>query len=318
MVSNLMGQFQALQQQVSAHDDLLRRFSLLAEENTSLKQEVERLRGLLQASTGQASKILPGHFSPVTGQDHVIPKTTPDRHPKTTNIESRDHNISNSDTAHDFVKSSWATVARKIPSASRPPPSVRKFAAACRAFAPADPAAPKGFEYVYLPRKRKFTRTEIRTNLRRLGVDTSRLLDISFPARSCVGLLVHAQFAAELKSLLAAAKVSPLDKFDPLDPSYLADPKYADLSLPARADKMHELHSARCVGVLGHVRPHLVSAIGAHFVSLGWLDEETLKSVRALVLPPSGRKRSRFLDEDMEDAASAFGADDATEANPTQ
>ena len=43
-----------------------------------------------------------------------------------------------------------------------------------------------GFQYIYLTRKRKFTRTEIRGNLRRLGVDPSRILDISFPARSCV------------------------------------------------------------------------------------------------------------------------------------
>ena len=222
-----------------------------------------------------------------------------------------DSSNSNCDRARNGP--TWVDITRRAPSA-------RKLAAAVRAFSPADPSAPSGYEYVYLPRKRKFSRQEIRANLRRLGIDPSRLLDISFPARSCVGLLVHTQYLAELLSQLAAAKVSPVLNFDPVDPTHLADPKFAGDSLAVRSAKILEIHSDRCVGVLRHVRPHLVPAIGAAFVSAGWISEETLESSIATALPFSGKKRSRvhLRDEDMSDAGSVSSHNDSAEDKHNQ
>ncbi len=316
MVSNLVDTVRSLQQQVSAHDELFRRLNALEEENSSLKVEVERLRGLLSAPSGLISSHQSESHTTNVIQTPTPPKRTPSKHPKMTDFMSRDLS-SNSDNIETPIPS-WATIARRIPVASRPPPSVRKFASAARAFSPADPSAAKGFEFVYLARKRKFTRSEVRTNLRRLGVDTSRLLDISFPARSCVGLLVHAQYLAELKSLLAAAKVVPLANFDPIDPVHLADPLYAGDSLLARSAKIHEIHADRCIGVLGHVRPHLVSAIGAMFVQSGWLVEEDVASELRRIVPVHGRKRHHTYDEEMGDAPSVFANAEVAVAEPTQ
>ena len=316
MVSNLARTVQGLQERVSAQDELLRRLNLLEEENSSLKSEVTRLSALLAAkppATGITT-------SPEELFSNSDPKNTPQTHPKITGFESRDLPTSNSARArHQPPVPDWATIARRIP-ASRPPPSVRKFVSAARAFAPPNPAADTGFEYVYLARKRKFTRGEIRANLRRLGVDTSRLIDISFPARSCVGLLVHTQYLAELLSQLAAAKVSPVIHFDPVDPTHLADPKFAGDSLAVRSAKILEIHSDRCVGVLRHVRPHLVPAIGAAFFSAGWISEETLESSIASALPFSGKKRSRvhLRDEDMSDAGSVSSHNDSAEDKHNQ
>ena len=78
------------------------------------------------------------------------------------------------------------------------------------------------------------------------------------------------------------------------------------------------LHSDRCIGVLKHVRPHLVPAIGDYFVQEGWIDEESLEKALRAAAPTFGRKRSRFLDEEMEDAASNFSDNDSTEDNHDQ
>lgn len=168
---------------------------------------------------------------------------------------------------------------------------------------------------MYLPRKRKFTRTEIRGHLRRLGVDPSRVLDISFPARSCVGLLVHAQYVPDLEKALNSAKVSPLKSFDPLDPAHLADPKYASDSETVRSQKMASIHYDHCLDTLNHLRPHLVSAVGSAFVAHGWIDADALEKAVATAFPAGNKaKRSRpNLDEDMEEYPS-----DASETNLNQ
>ena len=328
VVSTLITTVQNLQGRVAAHDELLAKMNRLEKENHDLRsslaahnQEIQRLRGLLpppgtitSPSTAIASAGLAGptkSTGPGISRDSRNTKDTPQIHPKKTNSKSRDSSNLNSD--HARVGPTWVDVIRRAPSA-------RKLAAAVRAFSPADPSAPSGYEYVYLPRKRKFSRQEIRANLRRLGIDPSRLLDISFPARSCVGLLVHTQYSAELLSLLAAAKVAPLLNFDPVDPINLADPKYAGDSNTVRSAKILQIHSDRCVGVLSHVRPHLVPAIGAGFVSAGWISEENLKSSLATAFPSPGNKRLRVhhRDEDMEDARSIFTNDDSSEEETPQ
>ncbi|KAG1282527.1 hypothetical protein G6F64_014143 [Rhizopus arrhizus] len=73
--------------------------------------------------------------------------------------------------------SSWATVASRGSKNK-----LRRRAAAARGFQPV--TGEQGFEYIYIPRSRKMTYTEARRRLGRLGVDTWRVLDVSFPAHS--------------------------------------------------------------------------------------------------------------------------------------
>ena len=159
---------------------------------------------------------------------------------------------------------------------------------------------------MYLPRKRKFTRTEIRVHLRRLGIDPSRILDISFPARSCVGLLVHAQYVPDLVSALNSAKVSLLQDFEPLDPVHLGNSIYKDDSVTVRTQKMASIHFDRCVDTLKHIRPHLVLPVGSMFVAKGWIDNEAVeKAVEASFPFGNKSKRSRpSPDNEMDDVFS--------------
>jgi len=294
-------------------------------------QEILRLRGLLSAADHAASSSnfgtafagpteTTGHAGQQKSRDFPATKDTPYIHPRQTNFRSRDFFNLNSDPALDGLPDlSWVDVARQYRPSSRPLPSARKIASAARAFSQPDPAAATGFQYIYLTRKRKFTRTEIRGNLRRLGVDPSRILDISFPARFCVALLVHNQYAPDLCKILDSAKVVPIKDFDPLDPVHLADPQFAKDSDSVRSSKLFNLHSDRCIGVLNHIRPHLVLAVGSMFIDQGWIVSEDVQKALAAAFPPGSKtKRPRLaMDYHMKDASESSD-DDSYKEKPLQ
>ncbi|KAG1296995.1 hypothetical protein G6F61_013198 [Rhizopus arrhizus] len=186
----------------------------------------------------------------------------------------------------------YAVAARAGP---KPVTKKRKLAAS-RTFQPVDPSAPRGFEYLYLNRNRKLTRAEVRRNLRLLGFDLSRVLDICFPGPKAIGLLVHVLYKEEVISLLAAAKVPLVDGFDPLDPVNLADPELQHLSLADKANECAELQFTRCsraLSRLGAGRAHLVGPVGKYFSSKGWIDEDSLSQILSSLPSPLSASRGR-------------------------
>ncbi|KAG1480101.1 hypothetical protein G6F46_014541 [Rhizopus delemar] len=66
------------------------------------------------------------------------------------------------------------------------------------------------------------SRRDVRSRLAVLGIDPYRILDITFPARSIVGLLVHAQYNDTLTAKLTKAKIPIHQDFEPRDPAHLA------------------------------------------------------------------------------------------------
>ncbi|CAO3659212.1 unnamed protein product [Rhizopus stolonifer] len=111
----------------------------------------------------------------------------------------------------------WATVARRAPK-KKTTAKPRSVESAARAFQ--EPTGPSGFDYIYIPRSRRLTRKEVRTRLQTMKVDPYRVLDITFPARSVVGLLIHAQYKDTLLDRLAKANIRPRLDFDPCDLNY--------------------------------------------------------------------------------------------------
>ncbi|KAG1019321.1 hypothetical protein G6F25_013612 [Rhizopus arrhizus] len=177
----LLNIVQDLQQRVTSHDDLIAELATLRTENATLKAEITNLRAQLESSTSRTTA-----------------KHAPDSSsmfPSLTNAAKQ---------ASAAPVTSYSAVAAR--SVSKPVNKKRKLAAG-RTFMPVDPSAPRGFEYLYLNRKRKLTRAEVRRNLRLLGFDLSRVLDICFPGPKVIGLLVHVQYKEEVISLLSTAKV---------------------------------------------------------------------------------------------------------------
>ncbi|KAG1034365.1 hypothetical protein G6F43_013424 [Rhizopus delemar] len=266
----LLNTVNTLQERVTTHDDILNELSTLRNENATLKAEIANLHAQLKS----ASTKLPT----ATDSNVVSSSATLDRPPNQVS------NVS--------VPTYSAVAARAGP---KPVTKKRKLAAS-RTFQPVDPSAPRGFEYLYLNRNRKLTRAEIRRNLRLLGLDLSRVLDICFPGPKVLGLLVHVLYKEEVVSLLSAAKVLLVDGFDPLDPVNLADPELQHLSLADKANECAELQFTRCsraLSRLGAGRAHLVGPIGKYFSSKGWIDEDSLSQILSSLPLPLSASRGR-------------------------
>lgn len=213
--------------------------------------------------------------------------------------------------------SSWAGIALEAHQ-KRTPPSERKFQAALRVFQEPDPSAPKGFGYLYLTRSVRLARSEIRRRLRTIGLDTSRILDISYPTAKHMGLLVHAGYAQTVIDRFAAYNVKVTTNLDPTAAEHLQDPKFQGMPPEERAATALRLHSNRCLAALRRLRYHLVPAVGKSFVENGWISEEMVSELLAELKPASAlyKKRAPSSSRAVSDAFAGFGADPAPASDP--
>ncbi|KAJ8651503.1 hypothetical protein O0I10_012939 [Lichtheimia ornata] len=255
-ISILTSSLQAMQHDVSTikqlqeqYNEVVEQNKALAEKNSSLEAEVTRLRQALEKAKTPATTMNPTATKPPTLS---VPPST------------------------GTAASTWASLTAKHTPIMKPR-TVRKIAAAARLFSQPDPNAVKGFEYVYIPRSRRLTYREARAKLRTLGIDTYRILDITFPARSTIGLLIHAQYHDELIHTLAQAKIRPIKDFDPTDPAHIADPKHEQLNVEARTTLAMNLHRQRCTRALLRMPYYLAVNVGKAFVADGIMDQDTLE-----------------------------------------
>ncbi|KAG0817320.1 hypothetical protein G6F18_012927 [Rhizopus arrhizus] len=256
-----------LQSLAAAYQDLTARLSALEQlqlENARLLEltknqanEIDSLRAQLAAQTAGAPMDTPSSNAaasspaPLNGAKETV-----------------------SSPSLGTAASSWATVASRGSKNK-----LRRRAAAARGFQPV--TGEQGFEYIYIPRSRKMTYTEARRRLGRLGVDTWRVLDVSFPAHSVVGLLVHLQYKPALVSLLEKAKIKILDQFDPLDPDNVADPAFSSASLEVRQEKMAHISNERCLRTLERLRYPVAVAVSRFFLANAMVSDEAVSEVLA-------------------------------------
>lgn len=183
---------------------------------------------------------------------------------------------------------SWVQVAKRKPKA---PLSDRKRLATARAFfAPPDVAAPSGYAYVYIPRSRNLNRRDVRHRFSLLGIETARVIDISFPARSVIGILLHKEYLATFTEILSESKVKFIEDFIPTDATHIADPKYADMPAPQRSRLAVALQQDRCYNTLNFVREYLVPSVSKFFVEKGWINDALARSVIQQRLPRPTKK----------------------------
>ncbi|ORE05300.1 hypothetical protein BCV72DRAFT_331361, partial [Rhizopus microsporus var. microsporus] len=142
----------------------------------------------------------------------------------------------------------------------------------------------QGFQYVYLPIKARVPIDQIRTRLRKPYIANNRILDIHYPDRNVVALLVHNDYVNELRKQLERFKVTLKDDFGPCDPKVLRDPKYINLSPEERANFAFMHHSGRMARALIYIRASVKYAVARFFYSKGWISkthlQETLPSSR--------------------------------------
>jgi len=256
--------FATLQQAIKDLQDRMNGYDQILAENNALKKENAAMKAQLAAL--QAAPAIkqqqPTRQQPMVAQTITKPPTT------------------------------WAQRAANGPKI----PNARRIAAAARAFQPN--TGPKGYEFVYIPRTRRLNRSEVRSRLRNVGVDTARILDIIYPARDVLGLLVHVQYLPLINETLKKQKITPLTNFDPLDSKHIADPKHASLSTNDRKRLAAELHRDRLIRGLEKMRPHVRPAVARSYVEIGWIDENDIPSSNA---------------EDRNDAAAVFRMEESAD-----
>jgi hypothetical protein len=86
------------------------------------------------------------------------------------------------------------------------------------------------------------SRRDVRSRLSVLGIDPYRVLDITFPARSVIGLLVHEQYKDVLLAQSGKAKIEVYQDFNTCDPAYLANPSYKNKSNAERFAIAMDIH----------------------------------------------------------------------------
>ncbi|KAI8991163.1 hypothetical protein BDF20DRAFT_796880, partial [Mycotypha africana] len=73
-----------------------------------------------------------------------------------------------------------------------------------------------GYQYIYLPCRARQNLSTMRSKLAGVQINPSRVMDIQYPAKNTVSLLVHNDYAPIVKQRLNKAKISILEDFDPL------------------------------------------------------------------------------------------------------
>lgn len=143
------------------------------------------------------------------------------------------------------------------------------------------PSTNQGFQYLYLPTKARIPLGKLRTTFKKLGVNNGRLLDLHYPDRNIVAVLVHNDYAPELTELLSKKGVKLNTTFDPCAASVLKDPKYATDTLEQRQQIAQQLHNQRVQKALIHIRGPAKFAVARFFAHKSWITKTQLDEALA-------------------------------------
>ncbi|KAG2191511.1 hypothetical protein INT47_011396 [Mucor saturninus] len=268
-----LGQLQkyvyGLASQVNEHSTILKEMALLKEKVSTLEKE-----NMILASE---NKILKEKFISVSSNPGASKTTIPQR---VSNQSTEDVNHGSSSKDSTWATKTAETRPEKTKSTS-PASSLKKRIAAARPFQSTEDKGPQGFQYVYIGRSRKIIRSEVRSRLRRTGIDTGRILDVTFPASGVLGLLMHVQYVKTFTDAMNKVDATLYPNFDPLDPKHLADPRYSNMTYDERCQKMHDIVNSRAIDTLTFLRPLVVGPVARSFVDFGWIDDEDAKDALA-------------------------------------
>ncbi|KAG1512430.1 hypothetical protein G6F53_005185 [Rhizopus delemar] len=255
------GSFQgAMSSQVAQTDNsqtdsqsLLNMIQLLTKELASARTEIERLRvqtAHLQEQLNQQSNVSnptnhlnPSEFPPLQNAATALLQSTPWHQPE------KLQQIKDQLTAQ------------------RQQRRLQRQEAAARLLQ--SPSTNQGFKYIYLPTKARVPIGQIRSRLRKLGINNSRIIDIHYPDRNIVALLIHNDYEDELRQQLQRFKVTIKEDFNPCDPQVLRDPKYADRTPAEREDLAFMHHCNRIERALQYIRTPVKFAVARYFYSKG-------------------------------------------------
>ncbi|EIE88242.1 hypothetical protein RO3G_12953 [Rhizopus delemar RA 99-880] len=133
---------------------------------------------------------------------------------------------------------------------------------------------------------------QIHSRLRKLDINNSRIIDIHYPDRNIVALLIHNDYEDELRQQLQRFKVTIKEDFNPCDPQVLRDPKYADRTPAEREDLAFMHHCNRIERALQYIRTPVKFSVARYFYLKGWISKQLLQET----LPTRTINRQQDID----------------------
>ncbi|KAL0078255.1 hypothetical protein J3Q64DRAFT_1643788, partial [Phycomyces blakesleeanus] len=106
-------------------------------------------------------------------------------------------------------------------------------------------SGPFAYGFVYLSCRHHLKYSQVRKLLRTFKIQQSRVLDIAFPERGTLSLLVHNDLKDKITQPPADTGVSVKIDFDPLDHRIIADPAHAHKPVQERQQLAYKLHRQR-------------------------------------------------------------------------
>ncbi|ORE06602.1 hypothetical protein BCV72DRAFT_249946 [Rhizopus microsporus var. microsporus] len=133
-------------------------------------------------------------------------------------------------------------------------------------------SANHGYKFLYLPLRRRLTIGKLRPRMRQLNINTHRVLNIYYPGRHLVALLVHNDYGVELYSQLKKFKISVQDDYDPLDSSNLRDPDYDYWDEANMTCTVRGLFTYHILHAFSYLKGPVKQTIADFFASKGYID----------------------------------------------
>lgn len=134
---------------------------------------------------------------------------------------------------------------------------------------------------MYVPTKARVALGKLRTTFKKTGINNGRLLDVHYPDRNIVAVLVHNDYAPELKDILSKRGITLRSDFDPCDGRVLKDPKFANAPEEERHQLAQQLHTQRIKKALDHIRGPAKYAVARFFATKNWINKTELDELLA-------------------------------------
>ncbi|KAG1176955.1 hypothetical protein G6F36_010883 [Rhizopus arrhizus] len=134
-----------------------------------------------------------------------------------------------------------------------------------------------GFKFIHLPIQRRLPLHQLRSNLRHLHINTCRILDIQYPDRHVVSLLIHYGYENELRDKLRKFHILVRDDFDPLDPENVRDPEFINALTHRKVEHARWAFLQRLGPALRRFKSPLYKTVVRFFLRSGPIDHEYLR-----------------------------------------
>ncbi|KAI7847066.1 hypothetical protein BDC45DRAFT_562577 [Circinella umbellata] len=198
---------QAIHKRLDKHDEMFeelvklqKKVSELTDANISLQNKNKKLEHELATLCG-TDKI-----NPSTGSQASKYASEADSIINNNNNNHNDKNNNSPPPAPTATKSSTPSYAQMTAhKVTIKKPTTRQVQAAARKLAPSTQSE---FKFVYLHQHHRMTIKQLRDILRKLKIDNSRILDVHFPDRGVVGILIHNDYESDLTAQLNRVEFS--------------------------------------------------------------------------------------------------------------